>query len=109
VDCSTFLLEVYERAGLIEHYEPPFAPQQWHCHQSRELFLEQVERFAHRVEIPKPGDAVLFKYGRTYSHGAIVIEWPTVIHALIRSTVQLARADQDPLRSAPTLFFSVFA
>lgn len=107
-DCSTFLLEVYERCGVIPHFEPPFAPQQWHCHQTRELFKETVERFAHQVDEPKPGDVVLWKYGHTYSHGGIVIAWPTIIHALIRSTVQLTRADQEPLKSLPRLFYSAF-
>lgn len=102
------LLEVYERVGLVPHFDPPFVAQQWHCHQTREMFLPLVERFAHSVETPRPGDVVLFKYGHTYSHGGIVIEWPTIIHALIRSTVQLARANQDPLRTLPRLFYSIF-
>jgi len=34
---------------------------------------------------PLPGDLALFRYGRAISHGAIVIDWPTIIHAYIHA------------------------
>ena len=30
---------------------------------------------------PKPADIALWRFGRCFSHGAIVIDWPLVIHA----------------------------
>jgi cell wall-associated NlpC family hydrolase len=33
------------------------------------------------VQIPAPADIALWRFGRCYSHGAIVIDWPLVIHA----------------------------
>ncbi|HYL49488.1 MAG TPA: hypothetical protein VET84_09005 [Stellaceae bacterium] len=30
-----------------------------------------------------PGDIALWRFGRCFSHGAIVIEWPVVIHAYL--------------------------
>ncbi|HEY3919460.1 MAG TPA: hypothetical protein VGL83_16850 [Stellaceae bacterium] len=30
---------------------------------------------------PKPADIALWKFGRCFSHGAIVLDWPLVIHA----------------------------
>jgi hypothetical protein len=34
----------------------------------------------------------VFRFGRTYSHGAIVVEWPIVIHAYIPHGVLLSDA-----------------
>ncbi len=31
--------------------------------------------------LPLAGDVAVFRFGRTFSHGAIVVEWPVVIHA----------------------------
>ena len=33
------------------------------------------------VETPEPGDMAVWKIGRAYAHGAIVVGWPLVIHA----------------------------
>jgi cell wall-associated NlpC family hydrolase len=45
--------------------------------------------------IPQPGDFVVFRFGRTYSHGAIVVEWPIVIHSYIPHGVLLSDALRD--------------
>jgi hypothetical protein len=42
-----------------------------------------VEALAESVETPLPGDIALFQFGRCVSHGALVIEWPLVLHAYI--------------------------
>ena len=88
VDCGTFLLEVFERVGLIEHVEPEALPFEFHLHRSEEVYLSHVERWAHRIEgTPEPGDLALFRIGRCISHGAIVISWPTIIHAVVNKGV----------------------
>lgn len=81
-DCGQFPLAVFEAVGLIPHTEPEFYPHDWHLHRETERWLGHCERFAARVEGPPlPGDLALFKYGRCISHGAIVVEWPTIVHA----------------------------
>ncbi len=43
----------------------------------------------------EPGDIVLWKFGRCFSHGAIIVEWPTIIHAYVgqRCTLENGWAD----------------
>ena len=82
VDCGMLPLMVFSTVGLIEFCDPRPYPSQWHLHQKAERYLELVLGYAREVENPKPADLVMFKIGHTYSHAAIVVEWPTcVIHA----------------------------
>ena len=82
-DCATFLVCVYENAGLTEKIELDFYPNDWHMHQTEEKYLKKILDFTHRVKDPKPGDIVLFRYGLTAAHGGIIYDWPTIIHAAI--------------------------
>ena len=89
VDCGTLLLEVFERVGLIPHTEISHLPHDWHMHQSEEIYLGHVETWAHPVETPGPGDIALYRIGRCISHGAIVVQWPQIIHAHVGKGVIL--------------------
>jgi len=80
-DCGMVLIKVFSEAGLIDDFDPGEYPADWMLHQDGERYLGIVERFAKRVRQCGPGDVVLFKFGRCISHGAIVVNWPTIIHA----------------------------
>ena len=81
-DCLMLLAGVYEAAGVIPHIEVPFYPPDWHLHRSVERYLDGLMQYAREVKGPPlPGDAVLFKFGRCFAHGAIVVGWPRLIHA----------------------------
>ena len=88
VDCLTFLAGVYENAGVIPRLSIPHYPHDWHLHQDAELYLLGKDttpgmlHFCREIEgPPKPADIVLWKFGKCFSHAAIVIEWPKIIHA----------------------------
>ncbi len=88
VDCLTILSCVWEDAGLlprvpIPHYSPEFM-----LHRSDEQYMTGLLNYTHEVETPQPGDIALWKFGRCFSHAAIVVEWPLVIHAYVGRTVQ---------------------
>ncbi len=90
VDCGMFLAEVFEGAGVIPHAEVEPYPHDWHVHRSEERYLENVERFAKRVNrTPLPGDLVLYRFDKAISHGAIVTAWPQIVHSYIRLGVVL--------------------
>lgn len=109
VDCLMLLAEVYERAGVIGHVAPPHYVPDWHLHQGAEKYMEGLLRYAHEIDgPPSPGDIALFRFGRTFSHGAIVTEWPRVIHAYWKIGVVRGGADLYPLRDRPARFFSPF-
>ena len=72
VDCLMLLAEVYERAGVTTgRINPPFYVPDWHLHRDAERYMEGLLRYARPVDAPEPGDIALFRFGRTYSHGAI--------------------------------------
>ena len=83
VDCLTFLAEVYAAAGIIEPIvDIPFYRTDGMFHQKEETYLNGVLKYGTEIiGPPEPGDAVLFKWGPLFWHGAIVIKWPKLIHA----------------------------
>jgi cell wall-associated NlpC family hydrolase len=84
VDCVMLMIEVYRSCGLVPaSVDPRPYAYDWHMHRSDEIYLGGVEQLAERVEAPQPGDIALFQFGRCVSHGAIVIDWPLVVHAFI--------------------------
>ncbi len=94
VDCVNFVAAVYEEAGLVPHMVFPYYPPDFMNHRSEEKILNVILQYAVPVETPGPGDIALFKFGRSGSHVAIVIEWPLIIHAyadigvVVRSDVE---------------------
>jgi cell wall-associated NlpC family hydrolase len=109
VDCAMLPAEVYAACGLIPRQQVGFYPMDWHLHRSGERYLQAVLAHAHEVEKPAPGDLVLFRFGRAFAHGAIVVAWPNVVHAVVRCPVTLAdvAADAD-LTARECRFFSLW-
>ena len=83
VDCGFLLIETYANCGLIPHLRPPHYPPDFMMHRSEEWFMETIMAHAFEVSDPQPGDAILYKHGRIFSHAGIVINWPTLIHASV--------------------------
>lgn len=110
VDCLMLLAEVYERAGVsAERIVPPFYVPDWHMHRDAERYMEGLLGYARPVDAAAPGDIALFRFGRTFSHGAIVVEWPRVIHAYWSIGVVWGSGDLHPLSKRPVRFFSPFS
>jgi len=111
VDCAQFPAAVYEAVGLIPRVAPEYSPQ-WMLHRDEEQFLGWVRRFAREIDRADvgPGDFAIWKYGRCFSHGAIVIDLPEIIHAVILGGgVVRGNADRDQeLCSRPVKFFTLF-
>jgi cell wall-associated NlpC family hydrolase len=94
VDCLTVLAEVFTEAGLVPRIPIPHYPPDWHLHRSVERYLEGLLKYTKEIQgPPQPGDIALWKFGRCFSHGAIVIAWPQVIHAYVGSSVRLENAE----------------
>jgi NlpC/P60 family putative phage cell wall peptidase len=109
VDCLMLLAEVYERAGIRSHIEPPFYVPDWHLHRDAERYLEGLLPYARDIAgPPRAGDIALFRFGRTFSHGAIVAGWPRLIHAYWAIGVVWGDATLYPLKGRPVRFFTPF-
>lgn len=98
VDCARIILEAFAGAGLEERFDVGKYNHDWHLHRSEEKYLEVVERYMTRIEADEtplqfrspplllsPADVIVFRMGRTFSHGAIVTEWPWIIHSYFPS------------------------
>jgi NlpC/P60 family putative phage cell wall peptidase len=108
VDCLMLLAEVYQRAGVVAPIEPPFYVPDWHLHRDAERYLEGLTRHASEIPAPLPGDIALFRFGRTFSHGAIATAWPLLIHAYWNIGVVHGDATLYPLSGRPVKFFTPF-
>lgn len=110
VDCAWFPYLVFRNVGLA----PPNLdlgeyPPDWFLHQGGERYLPWVRALAREIQEPMPGDFVLYKVGRLYAHGAIVIAWPKIIHAARDAGAVLeAEGEGATLAGRERLFFSVW-
>lgn len=108
VDCGQFLLGVFHNTGCIPYVKPDYYPKDFHLHQDREWYKEMVEEFAEPLPLgtlPLPADVVLFRVGRLYSHGAIVVLWPKIIHSFVTNGVVIADATQGMLANKHRKFY----
>lgn len=104
VDCAQFLLGTYCNAGMIPHTVLDHYPPDWHMHRDEERFVANLLR-CNAVEVaapperaPLPGDICLWRFGRSFSHAAIVVNWPMIIHAFVRKKVAQESANVPFLR-----------
>ena len=110
IDCAHLLREVYVEAGVIETFPiAPYSPQ-FMLHTDEGLFESYVRKVAREIELEAvgPGDIVLYRVGRSFAHGAIVVDWPkTVIHAFksYKKVVETGAFDAD-LADRKVKFFS---
>lgn len=81
-DCAMLLVRVYQAVGIVPaDFDPrPYEPE-WYLHQDEERYMAGMERYSHRVETPQLADIALYRFGRTASHGAIIVSDEFVIHA----------------------------
>ena len=97
VDCGQFPISVYSSCGLIPEITPERYSPQFALNQGEEWYLKIVEQFGRELpkgELPKAGDFMIIKLGRVYSHGAIIIDWPRIIHSAWNIGVVLDVGDQ---------------
>jgi hypothetical protein len=97
------LVRVFVDSGLCQPFDPRPYPPDWHLHRSEEKYLGFVFDRTREVFLPsanpsaerrgleggtargavKTGDVVVFRFGRCYSHGGIVVETDplAIVHA----------------------------
>ena len=112
VDCAMLLAEIYAEAGLVPPLAIPHYPPDWHLHRESERYLgvllDHAVEYLPAIagtdhphpnpppsrgreweggELPTrpvlPADIALWRFGRCFSHGAVVVDWPVVIHAYL--------------------------
>jgi cell wall-associated NlpC family hydrolase len=120
VDCAMMLTRSAVDTGLIEPFDPrPYEPR-WHLHRSEEKFLAWVDRLGGKpVEEPRPGDVILWRFGRCFSHCAVLINSREVAHAYCSYRQATVTPLDEPMLSfvglsqhkvpRPVLYFDVWS
>ena len=100
VDCAMLLVEVFIRAGVIERFDPRPYPRSWYLHHDEERFVGWVVDKLGGTEIAvssaQPADLLLYRIGRCYSHGTILVAPQLVVHAFHKNEMVLYTETFDP-------------
>lgn len=106
-DC-TFVAVAYENAGIVPHVNiDPYSPQA-HLNRYAGTYLKTVENYGHLTSDPKPGDIVMYWFGRDFSHAGIIVNpgWPTIVHGdMMAHSILMAIGDQGNLALAKKRIF----
>lgn len=114
VDCAFFPIRILQAVGIIPaDFEPPkYSPQQWmHKDIPDTTYLDTLMKFAKReifneCEI-QPGDLALFKMHHSWTHGAIVINWPILLlHPIKEKGVIGSQSDEGMFNTRERRYFS---
>ena len=101
VDCGMLLVRVFVDTGLVPAFEPRPYTIDWHLHRDEERYLGFVFERAGEVEQPQPGDIVLFRHGRSFSHGGIVTAWRPGDRRLIHASHPARRVLEETIDGSP--------
>jgi cell wall-associated NlpC family hydrolase len=99
VDCAMLLVRSAVDTGRFAPFDPrPYSPR-WHLHRSEEKFVDWIagRLGAREVEAPRVGDVVLWQFGRTFSHGAVLINSAEIVHAYYAAGCTLISKLHEPL------------
>src|ERR1700684_1765254 len=115
VDCGMLLVRVFVDLNLCPPFDPRPYPVDWHLHRSEERYLGFIFDRSAEVAQPLPGDVMVVRYGRWYSHGGVVVAAAPlrIVHAyyqarmVIEDEVLRNAVLADPARKP--LFFSIWA
>lgn len=114
VDCGQIIAVSYENVGLTEKIQPGPYMFQHHMHSNREDYVTHLLGYTAEIEESqaRAADIVLYKCGRTFSHGGILVEdWPgLIIHSRNGAGVEYAHGIKNGfLKGRPHRFFSFWA
>lgn len=89
-DCGMYLIEVFERCGLIEHVEVPYYPFDIAANCSDPMYLNFVEKYCKKVDREAiTGDILIYKFpgSKVPHHASIVVGDEYCIHAVRRGVM----------------------
>lgn len=110
VDCAMLLVQVYKAVGLVPaDLDPRPYPPDWHLHRGEERFLGWLQQHGTPVVVPRPGDVAVWRFGRTFSHGAIVVGgWGQIVHAYMDAgSVVTGNLKESALAQRPVMYWQV--
>ena len=121
VDCAMLMRRCAIDTGLLPPFDPRPYPPRWHIHRDSERFIDWLtEKLgATEIEAPRVGDIAVWQFGRTFSHGGILMNDMEVVHAyyLYRKVVITRRdeptlshiSEHSNLRPRPVRYFDLWS
>lgn len=111
VDCSMLVVRCLVDTGILEPFDPRPYCADWWLHKSEERYMAWMDQIA--VEIPedeaKPGDIILFKFGRCFSHSGIISRPGYVVHAFAKLQLCIETELKFGIfHNRPTKFYSIW-
>ena len=85
LDCGTLLYFVYREVIKLPAFPATYSAD-WALHTEDNRYLDWIKPFIVQISRPIRGGISVWKYGRSFSHGAIVVDKHHVIHAWGRSS-----------------------
>lgn len=87
VDCGMLLVRIFCDLKICPPIDPRPYTRDWHLHRSEEVYLGNIQSACDEISLEElaPGDVIMFRVGRCYSHGAVVtVASPLrVVHAMV--------------------------
>lgn len=109
VDCAMILCEVYFAAGVVPFIDPRPYPHDWHFHRDEERYLQWIGKAGGvEVDSPRPGDLIVWKFGRCFSHAAILCDNDYIIHSYIGQGVRLERRHAEIFAGRAVKYFTLW-
>jgi cell wall-associated NlpC family hydrolase len=100
VDCAMLLVRAFCDTGVLARFDPRPYPRAWFMHHDEERFLGWVVEKFGGAEIPldsaQPADLLLYRFGRCYAHGALLVAPQLVVHAFVKNNMVLFTETFDP-------------
>ena len=83
VDCVRFVCAIGRYAGWVpKNYSVPVYEIDWALHNEVSMLESEIRKFADRIGSPfRPGDILLFIYGKCASHAGIYIGDNKMVHS----------------------------
>lgn len=109
VDCGQLLAAVFHNVGLCANIDLGNYATDWHLHRDEEVYLHWMEKFCRRIkpEEHQIGDIEVFRYGRTYSHGTIIVQGGLRVHAYVNRAVICSFPHEEPLEGRISQFWAL--
>lgn len=101
VDCAMMMVRASVDSGLLPAFDPrPYSPR-FAMHSSEQKFTNFLRDRLGAVEtgVPQVGDVVVWQFGRSFSHGGVLVNTQEVVHAYYAAGLTLvSRTDEAVLR-----------
>lgn len=107
-DCAMILCEVYEKVGVIPFVDPTPYPPDWHLHRDSERYMGWLHEYCRETDNPQVGDVALWKFGRCFSHGGIIMDADHVIHSYLGVGVVIEAFSSSIFTNRPVKYFTLW-